>query len=143
MSTIYFSYTFCLFIFFHCSLGSMKCPVQAKVLISHLEYWHIITEHKIYSLWKKWKQFDFAVKQRLTPHFEHFILVVASKPGFLHLSFLPFSIKTGQWSRPSNRIASVGTRAAGPRLFFCLKLLLNISQRWPSPLCWCWFASSH
>ena len=56
-------------------LGSMKCPVQTKVLISHLEYWHIITEHKIYSLWKKWKQFDFAVKQRLTPHFKHFILI--------------------------------------------------------------------
>ena len=34
---------------------------------------------------KKWKQFGFTVKQRLTPHFEHFILAVPSQPEFSHL----------------------------------------------------------
>ena len=91
-----------------------KCPGH---LISHLEHSHFTTEHKIYSLWKKWKQFDFFSKQKLTLYFDHFILAVALQPGSLHLTFFPFLIKTGQWSRSSNQMALVGTKAAGSCLF--------------------------
>ena len=71
----------------------------------------------MYSLWKKWKTVWLCRQRKIDSTFWTFYFCSSLATWIFTFPFFPFSIKTGQWSRSSNRMALVETRASGLRLF--------------------------